>query len=323
MLAPVTPPATRVRSPSSRVPPASARPSRPASFLSGRMATRLPPPWTQALSMATCPSDSDAWPRTNARGAGGGHLPVGRRRGAEAGARVGGEGLRAARADVRDVELVEPLAAQDLGQVAAEAVGVGGDDEDRPSGGSGDGRRGRPRRDGGEGERCCRAGEQRSRGATDGHSGERSACHVSPDYFGLITFTEPLTVCLAVPATAVTLNRYVPAETSLPRLSRPFHLKVTVVPFALRPAVSVRMTLPLALVMASVNLAVFLALKRTVNTRPPPRRNVLTLTSTFGKVGAAFFESELLLPPEPLPPLPGVEPAPLPPPAPAPAPGAG
>ena len=37
-----------------RVVPASLRPSRPASCLSGRIATRLPPPFTQPVSVETC-----------------------------------------------------------------------------------------------------------------------------------------------------------------------------------------------------------------------------------------------------------------------------
>jgi hypothetical protein len=41
-----------------RVPPASVSPSSPASFLSGRIAIRLPPDCTQFVSRATSGSDS-------------------------------------------------------------------------------------------------------------------------------------------------------------------------------------------------------------------------------------------------------------------------
>ena len=44
------------------VAPASVRPSRPASCLSGRMAIRLPPPLTQSVSMETCADVSDMSP---------------------------------------------------------------------------------------------------------------------------------------------------------------------------------------------------------------------------------------------------------------------
>ncbi len=46
-----------------RVPPASVRPSSPASFLSGRIAIRLPPPCTQVVSVATSASVTAAWAR--------------------------------------------------------------------------------------------------------------------------------------------------------------------------------------------------------------------------------------------------------------------
>ena len=45
------------------LPPASVSPSRLASFLSGRMAIRLPPPFTQFVNIVTCASVSGHSPR--------------------------------------------------------------------------------------------------------------------------------------------------------------------------------------------------------------------------------------------------------------------
>ena len=42
---------------------ASVRPSRPASFLSGRIAIRLPPPFTQFVNIVTCGSVNGISPR--------------------------------------------------------------------------------------------------------------------------------------------------------------------------------------------------------------------------------------------------------------------
>ena len=82
-----------------RVPPASVSPSRPASFLSGRIAIRLPPPCTQLVE------ERD--------------LGVAERAGAEDHHLLAGELRRGDRA-VGHVELVEALGAQDLRVVAAE-----------------------------------------------------------------------------------------------------------------------------------------------------------------------------------------------------------
>ena len=83
---------------------------------------RLPPPCTHPVSTAAWsaligaePSTTVPWPASSP--------------GAE-------------RPDVGDVELVEALAAQDLGHVAAEAVGVRGEDQDRSTGRRGNGCRG-------------------------------------------------------------------------------------------------------------------------------------------------------------------------------------
>ena len=80
---------------------------------------------------------------------------------------MAGEQAGAERPDVGDVELVEALAAQDLGHVAAEAVGAGGHDQDRPTGRRGNGCRGR--RSGREEE--CGGDSQRRR------SGQQAAAY--------------------------------------------------------------------------------------------------------------------------------------------------
>ena len=92
----------------------SVNPRRPASFLSGRMAMRLPPLLTQLVKSVTCPEVRVISPRMTTSWA--------------------ASTPEVTEADVRNRKGVEAFSPQDLSVISAERVGGGGDDQNRSSG---------------------------------------------------------------------------------------------------------------------------------------------------------------------------------------------